>query len=263
MKNLKLLFFGKFSGRISNITICKALDDLTLKDPRFLENRENCIHIDEVFDNLEYDLGFLDIVIDNIEYLYKTEEFKFPIFQNNKKLGIVLIDKFGSARVMYDTLQAIDFDSNQLEKQIRVLLDSSRGELIDSLMTILQFTRPIPLSTDMFLLNISDADEEYVVDFFNQIFENEDDNNNRPYFIHLENSPLNVDTISCMIANKMNEVLKAFNATKNEYYDGLAEDMSVEDINIIDRLISLTKEDINFYEKSLNCKIFDKLDTTI
>lgn len=264
MKDLKLLFFGKFSGRINNITICKALDELTMLDPRFLENRDNCISIDEVFDNLEYDLGFLDIVLTDIEYLQKTEEYKSTIYQNNKKIGILLIDKFGFARVMYDKLKAMDFDSNELEKQIKILLNSSRGELIDALMTILQFTRPIPLGTDVFLLNISDKDEHFITDFFNTIFEAEDAKHfNKPYFVHLEQSPMNIETMAHLIANRMNEVLKAFQGTKDEYYNGVAEDMTIEDINIIDNLMAITKDDILFYEKVLKCSISDKLEINI
>lgn len=264
MNNLKILFFGKFSLRINNITICKALDYLSSQDPRFLEGRKNCLDIEDVFDDLEFELGFLDIVLGNIKYLQKTDEYKCPIYSNNRKIGILIIDSFGSARVMYDKLQAMELNSFELERQIKSILTSSRGELIDTLMTMLQFTRPIPLSTDTFLLNISAREEALIIEFFNRVFASRPGETfDKPYFIGLEKSSLNAETISSLIADRMNEVLKAFENTKNEFYDGVLDDMSLEDIQIIDRLISLTKEDILFYENILSSSILNKLDKEI
>lgn len=260
MKNIKLLFFGSIKGKINKITVSQALDDLASKGHRFLENRENCLDIDDIFDNLQYDLEYLDLVLSVLDYNPNTEEYKCPIYQYARKIGLLLIDKHGSVRLIYDKLQATSLDPKELERQIQALLTSSKMELIDTLMGLLQFTRPIPLSSDVFLLSISNEDEAYIMDFFDQVFARDKmPASNRPYFINIQQNPMNFKDMAGLVANKMSDVLNAFQATKDEYYRGLSPDMTQDDISIINKLIELTEDDIDFYESKLRSSIRDKL----
>ncbi len=259
--NLKFLFFGHFSEKINYIKLSNALDRLESKDIRFQANRENCVDMYEIIDSLQYGLEYMDIFISYEDYSRQEEEHKFPIYEGDNVIGFLIIDKNGDFRIIYDKVNSPKLDIDELREEIDLILSCSREDLIDNLMGILQFTRPIPLSSDVFLMNLSSEDEDYIMEFFHFIFDQMEDNKfSKPYFIHIDENIYNLNSIASLIADKMNEVLTAFSNTKDEFYSGLAKDMTLEDIDVIDRLIDITYDDIYFYENILKVNIIKKLD---